>query len=202
MTGETVDYVTPTTGDYRRALADKKLNDRGSYNVELAKEGYFSKTITYNAEFTKPGQYDIHSNLDLSLDPEVENLAELIEINPINFDLNKYKIRKDAAIELDKIVEIMNKYPKMEVELGSHTDSRGSDAYNKKLSDRRAKASAAYIKKYITDPARIYGKGYGETQIANKCTNGIKCTPEEHEANRRTEFKVISTGNDKVIVKK
>jgi len=202
MTGETVDYVTPITGDYRRALADKKLNDRGSYNVELAKEGYFSKTITYNAEFTKPGQYDIHSNLDLSLDPEVENLAELIEINPINFDLNKYKIRKDAAIELDKIVEIMNKYPKMEVELGSHTDSRGSDAYNKKLSDRRAKASAAYIKKYITDPARIYGKGYGETQLTNKCTNGVKCSAEKHEANRRTEFKVISTGNDKVIVKK
>jgi len=201
MTGEAVEHITPAAGDYRRPLADKKLNDRGSYNITLEKEGYFSKSITYNTEFTKPGQYDVHANLDLGLDPEVKDLAELIEINPINFDYNKYKIREDAAVELDKIVTIMNKYPGMEVELGSHTDSRGSGAYNKKLSARRAKASAAYIKKHITDPERIYGKGYGETQIINKCTDGVTCTDEEHEANRRTEFKVISTGNDKVNVK-
>ncbi|MDG1475678.1 MAG: OmpA family protein, partial [Vicingaceae bacterium] len=201
MTGKTVEHITPTTGDYRRPLADKKLNDRGSYNISLQKEGYFSKTVTYNTEFNQPGQFDVHSNLDLSLDAEVKDLSELIKINPINFDVNKYKIRKDAEVELDKIVGIMNEYPNMEVELGSHTDSRGSDAYNKKLSDKRAKASAAYIKKHITNPERIYGKGYGETQITNKCSNGVKCTPEEHEANRRTEFKVISTGNDKVLVK-
>ena len=88
----------------------------------------------------------------------------------------------------------------MEVELGSHTDSRGSDKYNEKLSDRRAKASAAYIKKHITNPDRIYGKGYGEVKIINKCVNGVKCTDEEHEANRRTEFKVIKTGNDNIKV--
>lgn len=201
ITGESIDYTTPVSGDYRKPLAGKKLKDRGSYNLVLAKEGYFSKTVTYNTEFTKPGQYDVHANLDLGLDPEVKDLSELIEINPINFDYNKYVIRKDAAIELDKIVSIMNKYSGMEVELGSHTDSRGSGAYNKKLSARRAKASAAYIKKHITNPERIYGKGYGETQIINKCTDGVECTDEEHEANRRTEFKVISTGNDKVNVK-
>lgn len=200
MTGETVTHTTPASGDYRRPLADKKLADRGSYNIVLAKEGYFSKTVTYNTEFTKPGQYDVHSTLDLGLDPEVKDLAELIQINPINFDLNKYKIRKDAAIELDKIVEIMNKYPNMEVELGSHTDARGSDAYNRKLSDRRAKASAAYIKKHITNPKRIYGKGYGETMLLNHCKNGVKCDEADHEKNRRTEFKVISTGNDNVKV--
>ena len=201
MTGETTTHTTPASGDYRRPLADKKLADRGSYNIVLAKEGYFSKTVTYNTEFTKPGQYDVHSLLDLGLDPEVKDLAELIQINPINFDLNKYKIRKDAALELDKIVEIMNKYPNMEVELGSHTDARGSDAYNKKLSDRRAKASAAYIKKHITNPKRIYGRGYGETRLLNHCKNGVKCDEVDHEKNRRTEFKVISTGNDKVKVK-
>lgn len=201
MTGEQVEHLTPVAGDYRRPLADKKLNDRGSYNITLEKEGYFSKTVTYNTEFKNPGQYDVHNVLDLGLDPEVKDLAELIQINPINFDYNKYKIRPDAAKELDKIVEIMNKYPEMVVELGSHTDSRGSDGYNRKLSDRRAKASAAYIKKHITKPERIYGKGYGESKIINKCTNGVKCTDEEHEKNRRTEFKVISTGNDKVKVK-
>lgn len=201
MTGEKVEHITPAEGNYRRPLADKKLNDRVSYNITLQKEGYFSKTITYNAEFTKPGQYDVHGNLDLGLDPEVKDLAQLIEINPINFDYNKTKIRKDAAVELDKIIVIMNKYPGMEVELGSHTDARGSDTYNKNLSARRAKSSAAYIKKHITNPVRIYGKGYGETQIINKCVNGIKCSDEEHEVNRRTEFKVISSGNDKVNIK-
>ena len=65
----------------------------------------------------------------------------------------------------------------------------------------RAKASAAYIKKHITKPERIYGKGYGEVRLLNRCANGVKCSEEEHEKNRRTEFKVISTGNDKVKVK-
>jgi outer membrane protein OmpA-like peptidoglycan-associated protein len=119
----------------------------------------------------------------------------MIEINPINFDLNKYNIRPDAAIELDKIVEIMNQYPKMVVELGSHTDCRGSRSYNESLSDRRAKASAAYIKERITDPQRIYGKGYGETILLNdcECEGSIQssCSEEELAINRRTEFKVI-----------
>ena len=138
------------------------------------------------------------------MDASVTDLSQLVQINPINFDLNKYNIRPDAAIELDKIVVIMNKYPNMEVELGSHTDCRASKAYNEKLSDRRAKASAAYIKERITNPERIYGKGYGESRLINgcECEGTVKsdCSEEEHEKNRRTEFKVISTGDDKVKV--
>ena len=144
--------------------------------------------------------YNVHESMDLTLDPEVKDLSEMVQINPINFDYNKYNIRPDAAAELDKIVEIMNKYPGMVVELGSHTDCRGSAKYNEKLSAKRAKASAAYIKERISDPDRIYGKGYGESVIINKCVDGVTCTDEEHEVNRRTEFKVISTGNDKVKV--
>ena len=204
LTGKVVEYVTPVTGDYRRPLADKKLNDRGSYNILLEKDGYFSKTVTYNTEFVKPGVYDVHAQLDLGLDPEVTDLSELVQINPINFDLNKYKIRPDAEIELNKIVEVMNKYPGMVVELGSHTDCRASKKYNERLSDKRAKASAAYIKSKITNPERIYGKGYGESRLLNGCACEGKvkstCSEEEHEKNRRTEFKVISTGNDKVKV--
>jgi outer membrane protein OmpA-like peptidoglycan-associated protein len=111
--------------------------------------------------------------------------------------LNKFTIRPDAARELDKIVEIMNKYSDMIVELGSHTDCRASEQYNLTLSDKRAKASAAYIKAKITNPERIYGKGYGESKLINDCacegTVKSDCTEEEHAANRRTEFKVIST---------
>lgn len=204
MTDKSKKIVTPVSGDFREALFGKKLNDRGSYNLVLQKEGYFSKTVTYNTLFEKPGQYDIHAILDLGLDPEVKDLSEMIQINPINFDLNKYVIRPDAAKELDKIVEVMNKYPNMVVELGSHTDCRASKAYNMSLSDKRAKASAEYIKKKITNPERIYGKGYGESRLLNDCAceGNVKsdCPEEEHEKNRRTEFKVISTGDDKLKV--
>ena len=201
MTGTSETFTTPTTGDLRKALQGKKLGDRGSYNIRLQKEGYFSKTVTYNAEFDHAGQYDVHANLDLGMDPEVKDLSEMIQINPINFDFNKYNIRPDAAKELDKIVEIMNKYPGMVVELGSHTDCRGSDAYNEKLSDRRAKASAKYIKERITNPDNIYGKGYGEKRPLEDCGGNCKaCTDAQHDANRRTEFKVIKTGNDHIKV--
>lgn len=204
ITGEKTTFTTGASGDYRKPLADKKIDDRGSYNFIVQKEGYFTKTVTYNTKFTKPGQYNVHEALDLGLDAEVKDLSELVKINPINFDLNKFNIRPDAAKELDKIVEVMNKYPNMIVELGSHTDCRASIKYNETLSDKRAKASAAYIKAKITNPSRIYGKGYGESRLLNDCgcEGNIKstCSEEEHQLNRRTEFKVISTGNDKVKV--
>lgn len=198
------EFVT-TLEDFQLPLKGKKVNDKVSYLIKLEKEGYFEKTVTYENELTKSGIYKVHEGSDLVLDPEVKDLAELVELSPINFDFNKHKIRPDAAIELDKIVEIMNKYPKMEVELGSHTDCRASKKYNEALSDRRAKASAAYIKERITNPDRIYGKGYGEEKILNgcECEGQIKsdCSEEEHEKNRRTEFRVINTGDDKVKVK-
>lgn len=204
MTNKSKKITTPASGDFREALFGKKLNDRGSYNLVIQKEGYFSKTVTYNTLFDRPGQYDIHANLDLGLDPEVKDLSEMVQINPINFDLNKFVIRPDAAKELDKIVDVMNKYPNMVVELGAHTDCRASKAYNMKLSDNRAKASAEYIRKKITNPARIYGKGYGESRLLNGCAceGPVKsdCPEEEHQKNRRTEFKVISTGDDKLKV--
>lgn len=204
FSGKAKNITTPESGDFREALHGKKLNERGSYNLILKKEGYFPKTVTYNTLFDKPGQYDIHALVNLMLDPEVKDLSEMVKINPINFDLNKYNIRTDAAVELDKIVEIMNKYPHMVVELGAHTDCRGSKKSNETLSDKRAKASAEYIKKRITNPERIYGKGYGESRLLNDCgcEGNVKstCSEEEHAKNRRAEFRVISTGDDKLKV--
>jgi outer membrane protein OmpA-like peptidoglycan-associated protein len=89
----------------------------------------------------------------------------------------------------------MNENPEVRIELGSHTDCRASKSYNKKLSSRRAVSSANYIKKRINDPSRIYGKGYGESKLVNDCGcegNVISdCSEEEHQANRRTEFKIV-----------
>jgi outer membrane protein OmpA-like peptidoglycan-associated protein len=203
-TGQSFNFITPVSGDFTKTLEDKKLNDKANYQIILKREGYFTKELDLSMEFNHPGQYDLHLMLDFSMDQEVKDLTELVKINPIYFDLDKYNIRPDAAVELDKIVEIMNKYPNMVVELGSHTDCRASAAYNLRLSDNRAKASAEYIKGKIVNPERITGKGYGESKLINKCecegAKVVPCTEEEHQLNRRTEFKVISTGNDKVKV--
>jgi outer membrane protein OmpA-like peptidoglycan-associated protein len=204
LTGEKFEHVTGISGDYLIPKIDKKINDPGKYDIFLVREGYFPKEAVYETIFSRPGRYNLHEFLDLSMDEEVEDLSQMVQINPINFDLDKHNIRPDAAIELDKIVEIMNRYPRMVVELGSHTDCRGSIQYNLALSDRRAKSSAEYIKQRIPNPERIYGKGFGESRLLNSCAceGAVKstCPEEEHAKNRRTEFRVISSGNNKVKV--
>jgi outer membrane protein OmpA-like peptidoglycan-associated protein/tetratricopeptide (TPR) repeat protein len=185
--------VTPQSGDDYIPLPEKKLNDRGSYNFILKRRGYLTLTATYNVLFDHEGVYNVLEELGLVME-KVEvglDLTKIIDINPIYFDYNRYVIRPDAAIELDKIVQVMNDNPNMRIELGSHTDSRGSAKANQKLSDRRAKASAEYIKKKITNPERITGKGYGESKLVNHCSDGVKCTEVEHQENRRTEFIIL-----------
>jgi outer membrane protein OmpA-like peptidoglycan-associated protein/tetratricopeptide (TPR) repeat protein len=197
ITKETEIIITPKSGDFLRQL-DNKLNDRISYNLKLEAKGYLAKNLTYTKILDREGQYNVHEELDISMDKIEEGVTRLetiIEINPIYFDLNKFNIRTDAAKELDKIVKVMNENPTMVIELGSHTDCRSSYQYNMWLSDQRAKASAAYVKARITNPERIYGKGYGESQLVNDCAceGAIKsdCTEEQHQLNRRTEFKII-----------
>ena len=132
----------------------------------------------------------MHQVMDLAMEP-IEIGAEVgkaISVNPIYFDLGKWNIRPDAAIELDKVVNVMNENPTMEIELGSHTDSRGSDKANLALSDKRAKSSAAYIMTKGIARERIKGKGYGESKLLNDCGNNSNCKEEEHQLNRRTEF--------------
>ena len=110
-------------------------------------------------------------------------------INPIYFDFDKSYIRPDAAVELAKIIEILKEYPELHIDVRSHTDSRGNDAYNLALSERRNQSTIDYI---INEGGiaseRLTGRGYGETQLLNKCSNGVKCSEEQHQLNRRSEF--------------
>jgi outer membrane protein OmpA-like peptidoglycan-associated protein len=193
MVDEKDSVLTDPSGTYFHPLPDKKLNERGSYNITLRKEGYLVVTVTYNVLFDKEGQYDVLKDLQIKME-KIEiglDLTDIIDLNPIYFDYNRYVIRPDAAIELDKIVQVMNDNPEMIIELGSHTDARGSATANQKLSDRRAKASAKYIKERITNPDRITGKGYGESKLVNECSDGVKCTELQHQENRRTEFIIV-----------
>ncbi|MEN8185719.1 MAG: OmpA family protein [Bacteroidota bacterium] len=115
----------------------------------------------------------------------------IVNLEPIYFELNSSYLTKDAKNELNKVVELMNRYPEMIIESGSHTDSRGIEGYNIWLSDRRAKSTVSYIIGKGVDSSRITGKGYGETQLINQCPDGVKCTEAEHAKNRRTEFVII-----------
>jgi outer membrane protein OmpA-like peptidoglycan-associated protein len=108
----------------------------------------------------------------------------------IYYDFDKWKISPDAAIELDKLVRILKDNQKIDIEMGSNTDARGSDQYNMVLSDKRAHAAVQYLISQGIESRRLTYRGYGETVHVNKCKNGVECTEEEHQKNRRTEFKV------------
>ena len=116
----------------------------------------------------------------------------MININPIYFDSNESFIREDAAIELEKVVRTMKKYPELKIELGSHTDSRATEEYNWALSERRAKSSVAWLIARGVSAANISGKGYGETNLLIKCSKEIKCSKSEDQLNRRTEFVILN----------
>jgi outer membrane protein OmpA-like peptidoglycan-associated protein len=120
------------------------------------------------------------------------NLADAFGIKEILFDLDKWNIRPDAALELEKILDVLKQYPTMKLDIRSHTDSRASHAYNEKLSDRRAKSTIAWLIKNGVEQGRLTGRGYGEVQLVNKCADKVKCTEAEHQLNRRSEFIIMA----------
>jgi outer membrane protein OmpA-like peptidoglycan-associated protein len=186
-------YTTDANGSFRHLMNDKRLNENAVFDIQLEADKYLTVTRTFRRTLDKEGDYNLslESNLRMSkIQTGVTKLEDLIDVNPIYYDLGSAEIRPDAAKELDKIVEVMNLNPTMEVELGSHTDSRGSDEANQTLSHLRAENAANYIKGKITNPERIFGRGYGESKLINKCKNNVQCTDTEHQVNRRTEFKI------------
>lgn len=156
---------------------EKEKYETAEVNVTVGKD-----EVVYEI-LLNPRQLAIKKGMDL---------AKVFEIKEIKFDYNKANIRPDAAVELTKIVEVMREYPKMKIDIRSHTDSRGADSYNLKLSDRRAKATLEWIVKQGIDRKRLKAKGYGETRLVNGCSNGVPCTEEEHQENRRSEFIVVA----------
>lgn len=137
------------------------------------------------------------TELSLAIDKRIKpigvgtDLAKTVEIPTIYFDLDKWNIRPDAAFQLEKILEVMKQFPAMKIDVRSHTDSRQTAQYNLNLSNKRAKSTVQWLEKKGIESSRLTGKGYGETQLINKCFDGINCTEAEHQANRRSEFIII-----------
>ncbi|MBR9913625.1 MAG: OmpA family protein [Algicola sp.] len=155
--------------------------------LEVVMDGYESQKMTVSASEEE------EEEVSIMLDPIEEIVGpEMINLDPIYFDFDKSNITAQAAFELDKLVQIMTKYPDLVIDVTSHTDSRGSNSYNEKLSDRRAKTTVQYVISKGIDKSRISGMGKGENEPKVDC--GSNCTDEEHQMNRRSEFKIVSGG--------
>ncbi|MBJ6107633.1 PD40 domain-containing protein [Hymenobacter sp. BT523] len=168
-----------------------KLDSVSNYTFRAERAGDFTARTSLSTVGRKPSQdalpnltNDVQLPVTLTLNKII--LAKAIEVKDIFYDYNKYNIRPDAAIRLDTLVQTLVDNPKISIELSSHTDSRGKDAYNMKLSQQRADAAVAYIVSKGIAKSRITAKGYGETRpvVPNAKTEA------EYQRNRRTEFKV------------
>lgn len=176
---EKLSFKTDALGEFKIAHID--CNSK--YNITVSKVGYKTNEKNFNAS----DEFALVQQFEIKLIPEVN----IVEINNIYFDFDKSNIRKDAKVVLDNLVELMNKYPEMVIEVKSFTDSRGSHTYNEKLSNKRAKSTIDYVLKKGISSARINGLGYGETVLVNNCKDQANCTEEEHQLNRRSEIVVL-----------
>lgn len=167
-----------------------KINCDTDYTIRVTgTKGYSSNEKTVHTE-NKTGE----TFAEILLEKNTKqigigtDLAKTFGIENIYFDLDKSNIRKDAAAQLALLVEVMNDYPTMKIDVRSHTDSRQTHEYNERLSDRRAKSTVAWLVKKGIAKNRLTGKGYGETQLVNQCADGVECSEEQHQQNRRSEF--------------
>lgn len=191
--------VTNTDGISTIKLeTNPKLNSVGNFDLKVAKKGYLTKVISFEVIYDHAGVYDLNEYLKRELrDIKMEkvdvgiDLNSVMAINPIYFDFAKYDIREDARKELEKIIKVMNENEEIKIELRSHTDCRGNDSDNMRLSKNRAKASEEYIKSRISNPERVTSQGFGESELINKCDDGVNCSEAEHQENRRTEFIIL-----------
>ncbi len=192
IAGATVFLYNPITGKVKVLKTDNEgiyksvVDTAANYVVKATMSNFIADCTPLPLATLKPGTIT-KAPRDLFLDRLVIN--KTFKIDNIYYDFDKSDIREDAKPELDKLVQIMNEN-RINVELSSNTDSRGPFSYNDKLSQRRAESVVKYILQSGIDTSRIVAHAYGEHQLINQCADGVKCTPEEHQANRRTEFKV------------
>ena len=160
-----------------------------TYNVRAEKEKYATKEVGISI-----GQLSGKTSLPIALDPAAckvtvgDDLGKCFGIKMIYFDLDKSEITTAAAVDLEKILQVLNDNPTMKLDIRSHTDSRQTHQYNQILSERRAKSTINWLVKNGVKANRLTGKGYGETLLQNGCSDGVDCSEAEHQMNRRSEF--------------
>ena len=192
IAGATVFVLNPETGKVKVVKTDANgifntlIDKPASFVIKAMMPNFIADCVPVPVPEMKPGT-TTKAPREFLLDKLI--IQKTFQVNNIYYDFDKFNIREDAKPELDKLVQIL-KENSINVELASHTDSRGSSAYNEKLAQRRAESAVKYIVGKGIGNERITAKSYGEQKLINKCSDGVKCSAAEHQANRRTEFTV------------
>ena len=177
--------ITGANGNYE---FDNEIDCQKQYVIRASND---EKEYLSNEKVVLTPQGSNMLQVDIALTPPdcpINDLGCRLDLQPIYFDFDKHNIRSDAEVELAKILQAMKEYPQLRIHIESHTDSRGNDDYNVQLSERRAKSTLEWLVNKGIDRSRLSSKGYGESQLINNCSNGINCSEEEHQLNRRSMF--------------
>ena len=174
-----------------------KIEPNKKYKVKGTMKAYIPQEVEFSTDSSGKVQHNIYLSLESFADAEArvkkdEKGDMKIELDKIYFDFDKSNIRDDAAITLNVLVDLMKKYPSMEVEVSAHTDARGNDNYNLALSERRAASTLEYLVSQGIERNRLKSVGYGETKPLNGCTKPNMCEDEEYDVNRRCEFTILN----------
>ncbi len=183
---EILTVITDNNGDYSLTLDC----NQGNF-VRAVVEGYIPFEEYIGKSDGKPKIIDFYLERDKVTAGYGDDLAKLLQLSTIYFDFDKYDIRSDSKIEVEKVIAAMEKYPSLKIKVNSHTDSRGKDSYNLWLSQKRAEATTAYMVSKGISADRLEEQGYGETKLINSCANGVRCKGKDHELNRRSEFIIL-----------
>lgn len=181
-TRDTISTTTDENGDFH-----VQLEEDAEYDIISRKHGAFTTT-----ESVSTVGFKYSEDFEVLLEMEEIIINKPIVLKNINYDFDKFNIRPDAAKILDSLVVILEQNPNITIEMGSHTDVRGKSGYNLYLSKKRAESAVNYLISQGIDPKRLTWAGYGEMLQINMCIEGVYCTDQQHEENRRTEFKVTS----------
>ena len=194
LAGATVMLIDEENREILSTITDSKGNyvleldcSKGNF-VRASRDGYVPAEEYLTKSYGKPRIVDFYLERDVVTGGFGDDLAKLLQLSTIYFDLNKYNIRPDAEIEIQKVIVAMEKYPSLKIQVNSHTDSRGNDAYNLWLSRKRAESTVDYMVSKGISADRLKGEGFGETRLVNECANGVPCSRDKHQLNRRSEF--------------
>ncbi|MCC9166523.1 OmpA family protein [Pontibacter harenae] len=177
---EPASVLSDAKGEY---FMNARVGD--SFTFFGSKDGYLNQQAVTNIPETA------NDTVSVALLFDKNEVERVIVLENIYYDLDKWDIRTDAAKELDKLVVMLKSNPSVNIEMGAHTDSRESYKYNQELSDKRAQAAVDYLVSQGVDRSRLRARGYGKTRLINGCGEGVVCSEEDHQLNRRTEFKII-----------
>ncbi len=197
LVGATVKVIDEDNEEVLSAITDNKGNytlscdcNQGNF-VRAQTQGYVPAEEYLPISDGKPIIIDFYLEREIVDAGFGDDLAKLLQLSTIYFDFGKYNIRRDAEIEIQKVIAAMEKYPSLKIKANSHTDSRGPDSFNLWLSQKRAESTVNYMISQGINSERLEGEGYGETRLVNECDDGVKCSREKHQLNRRSEFIIL-----------